>query len=52
MTDWPFVLAGWGVILGGAGAYTLLLLRRLRNARQASLAIRRAADEPAPRERE
>ncbi len=33
MTDWPFVLAGYGVILGGLALYTALLQRRLAVAR-------------------
>ncbi len=43
MTDWPFVLAGYGVILGTLAVYAVALLGRLRRARQASLAIRRQA---------
>lgn len=33
MTDAPFVLAAYGVILGGLGLYTVTLWRRLRSAR-------------------
>ena len=29
MTDWPFVLAGYGIILGGLAPYAALLHRRL-----------------------
>jgi hypothetical protein len=36
MTDAGFVFAAYGVILGGIALYTLLLARRLRNARDAS----------------
>jgi len=35
-----FVIAGYGVIVGGLAAYTLALGRRLSRARQASLRIR------------
>jgi len=35
MTDVGFVIAGYGVILGGIGLYALLLARRLRAARDA-----------------
>jgi hypothetical protein len=35
MTDWPFVLAGYGVILGGLALYAALLGRRLAAARRA-----------------
>ena len=37
MTDWPFVLAGYGVILGGLAVYAALLHRRLAAARRAAL---------------
>jgi hypothetical protein len=40
----PFVVAGWGVILGGLGLYAVTLLRRLAAARRA------AGDEPSPDE--
>jgi hypothetical protein len=33
MTDVGFVIAGYGVILGGLGVYAMLLLRRLASAR-------------------
>jgi hypothetical protein len=32
MTDLPFVVAAYGVILGGLGLYTVTLLQRLRRA--------------------
>ena len=35
MTDVGFVIAGYGVILGGIGLYAALLARRLRAAREA-----------------
>jgi hypothetical protein len=44
MQDMPFIVAGWGVILGGLAVYALLLVRRLAVARAASLRIRRQAD--------
>ncbi len=44
MTNVGFVIAAYGVILGGLGLYAALLLRRLRVAREASLRIRREAD--------
>jgi hypothetical protein len=31
----PFVVAGWGVILGGLALYAVLLVRRLAAARRA-----------------
>lgn len=37
MTDWPFVLAGYGVILGGLAVYAALLHQRLAAARHAAL---------------
>jgi len=43
MTDVEFVIAGYGVILGGIAAYVALLLRRLRIAREA---LDRAAGSP------
>ena len=46
MSDVGFVIAGYGVILGGMGLYVALLVRRLRMAREA---LRRQAD-PAPPE--
>lgn len=33
MSDWGFVAAAYGVILGGLGLYTATLWRRLRAAR-------------------
>ncbi len=44
MTDLGFIVAGYGVILGGLALYAAVLLRRLRAARQSSLTIRREAD--------
>jgi CcmD family protein len=44
MTDAAFVFAAYGVILGGIGLYAVLLIRRLRNAREA--ARRDDHDEP------
>ena len=35
MTDAGFVAAAYGVILGGMGLYAILLVRRLRAAREA-----------------
>ena len=49
MQDLPFIVAGWGLILGGLAAYALLLLRRLAVARRSSLLIRREAESaPSP----
>ena len=45
MTDAWFVVAGWGVILGGLAVYAATLVRRLASAREASLDVRRAAEE-------
>ncbi len=45
MTDVWFVIAGWAVIVGGAGLYAFTLLGRLQAARERSLRIRRASDE-------
>jgi hypothetical protein len=42
MTDAGFVIAAYGVILGGIGLYAVLLARRLRIARDAS----RRSDDP------
>ena len=39
MTDAGFVIAAYGVILGGIGLYAVLLARRLRNARAATRGI-------------
>jgi hypothetical protein len=36
MTDAGFVIAAYGVILGGIGLYAAFLARRLRKARDAS----------------
>jgi hypothetical protein len=36
MSDAAFVIAAYGVILGGIGLYAALLVRRLRSARDAS----------------
>ncbi|MDQ2689816.1 MAG: hypothetical protein M3Y29_06045 [Chloroflexota bacterium] len=41
MTDAGYVIAAYGVILGGLALYTLSLWRRLRGARDASDAHRR-----------
>jgi hypothetical protein len=51
MSDLGFVVAGYGVILGGIGLYAVLLLRRLRAARDASArtageAAKRPANQP------
>jgi hypothetical protein len=46
MTAIGFVIAGWGVVLGGLAVYAATLLRRLDAARRASLEIRRQADAP------
>lgn len=50
MDDLVFIVAAYGVILGGLAAYAILLLRRLAAARAASLQIRRQAESlpPAP----
>lgn len=45
MTDVGYVIAGYGVILGGIALYAGLLVRRLRNAREA---LRRTAGPPPP----
>ena len=45
MNDWGFVIAAYGVILGGIGLYAALLARRLRIAREAS---RRDDNDPRP----
>ena len=42
MTDAGFVIAAYGVILGGIGLYAALLARRLRNTRDA---VRRTDDD-------
>ena len=46
MTDAGFVIAAYGVILGGIALYAALLARRLRNARDAS---GRSDDSDSPR---
>ena len=43
MTSLPFVVAGYGVILGGLALYAAILARRIRVARETSLRIRRDA---------
>ena len=43
MTNLTFIIAGYGVILGGLAIYAFALVRRLRNARAESLRIRRDA---------
>jgi hypothetical protein len=48
MTNLGFVVAAYGVILGGLAIYAGTLLRRLRAARQASLRIRRQAEAVPP----
>ena len=44
MTDWPFVVAGYGVILGGLALYAAILQRRLAAARRALLDETSAAE--------
>jgi hypothetical protein len=48
VTNVGFVIAGYGVILGGLGVYALILLRRLRTARERSLRIREEAEAAPP----
>jgi hypothetical protein len=48
MDDLAFIVAGWGVILGGLAIYAGVLIRRLAAARAASLRIRRQADSVTP----
>jgi membrane protein YqaA with SNARE-associated domain len=48
MTDVGFVVAAYGVILGGVATYALTLVRRLRIARATSLRIRREAEGAPP----
>ena len=43
MTSLLFVVAGYGVILGGLALYAVVLARRVRAARETSLRIRRDA---------
>ena len=45
MSDALFVVAGYGVILGGLALYSFTLVRRLRAAREESLRIRRDAEQ-------
>ncbi|HLE59266.1 MAG TPA: hypothetical protein VJA85_06435 [Candidatus Limnocylindria bacterium] len=42
MTDLGFIIAGYGVILGGLALYAMALVRRLRAARSEADRIRRA----------
>jgi hypothetical protein len=51
VSDVGFVIAAYGVILGGLGLYAATLLRRLRVAREASLRIRREAEAAPPPDR-
>ena len=51
MSDVGFVIAGYGVILGGAAIYAVTLVRRLRAAREASLRIREQAEQAPPVDR-
>lgn len=51
MTGVGFVIAGYGVILGGAALYAISLALRLRAARETSLRIRRAAEAAPPPDR-
>ena len=51
MDDLGFIVAGWGVILGGLALYAVLLLRRLAAARAASLDIRQQAESAASPDR-
>ncbi|MDP9250254.1 MAG: hypothetical protein M3O78_02645 [Chloroflexota bacterium] len=48
MTNLGFVVAAYGVILGGVATYAVTLLRRLRIARETSLRIRREAEAAPP----
>jgi hypothetical protein len=43
VSDVGYVIAGWGVILGGLAVYAVTLLRRLEAAWQASLEIQRGS---------
>lgn len=45
MTDTGFVIAAYGVILGGIGVYAAYLARRLRSAREAAKRIDGEVDE-------
>jgi hypothetical protein len=44
VTNLGFIIAGYGVILGGLAIYAVTLVRRLRNARAESLRIRHHAE--------
>jgi hypothetical protein len=48
MTDVGFVIAAYGVILGGIGLYAAVLVRRLRIAREATAGIDEAPDAGSP----
>jgi hypothetical protein len=48
MSDVGFVIAGYGVILGGLAVYAFTLLQRLRAARGRSLRIRQEAEAAPP----
>jgi hypothetical protein len=48
MENLGFIIAGYGVILGGLAVYAILLVRRLDAARRASLRIRRQAESAPP----
>ena len=48
MQDLGFIVAAYGVILGGMALYAVLLLRRLSAARRASLQVRRDAEAGLP----
>jgi hypothetical protein len=48
MSNVGFVIAGYGVILGGLALYALTLLRRLGAARERSLRIRQEAEAAPP----
>jgi hypothetical protein len=48
MSDVEFVIAGYGVILGGIALYAALLLRRLSVARGAARRIAAEADATPP----
>ena len=51
MDDLVFIVAGWGVIIGGLAVYALLLLKRLAQARRISLGIRQQAESAPPSDR-
>ncbi|HET6745828.1 MAG TPA: hypothetical protein VFH90_08275 [Candidatus Limnocylindria bacterium] len=51
MQDLAFVIAGWGVIIGGLAAYAVLLLKRLSLARRVSIGIRQQAESAPPPDR-